>query len=209
MSRTGASDWRAPVASIRRRIVAAIASTSAGVPGRGRADRLLEARGVAGDEAVERLLVEDRRDPQPGLLDEEALDLVGQGGHLAAPQVRRAGHPRDLADPEADQLPRPARGRASPVPTISNDQTEPSWATFSSRVIRTRRSRDPLVDRERGVAVARCRQASTSALHRAGRQAADDLPLRERVEDDGGQDRDDREGQDARPGRRRTGPRSS
>ena len=34
-----------------------------------------------------------------------------------------------------------ARSRSSvPIPTISKDQTDPSWATFSSRVIRSRRS---------------------------------------------------------------------
>ena len=48
-----------------------------GVEARGGADRLLEAGGLPGDEAVQALLVDDRRDPQPRLLDQVALDRVG------------------------------------------------------------------------------------------------------------------------------------
>ena len=44
MSRTGARACRAPVGSIRRRIVAATSADRGRVEGRGRADRLLEAR---------------------------------------------------------------------------------------------------------------------------------------------------------------------
>ena len=47
-----------------------------GVPRGGGADRLLEGRRVPGQQAVQRLLVDDRRDPQARLLDEVALDLV-------------------------------------------------------------------------------------------------------------------------------------
>ena len=55
-----------------------------GVP-RGRGpDGLLERRRVAGEQAVEGLLVEDRRDPQPRLLDQEPLDLVAGGRDAAA-----------------------------------------------------------------------------------------------------------------------------
>ena len=93
---------------------------------RRRADRLLEARRGPGDEAVEALLVDDRRDPQPRLLDELALDRVGGLGHLDRAQVRRAGEARDVADPVggqhgqppgieavlADDLERPERARA-------------------------------------------------------------------------------------------------
>ena len=54
--------------------------------GRG-ADGLLEARRAAGEQAVEALLVDDRRDAQARLLDQVALDLVG----LLAPRRRAAG----------------------------------------------------------------------------------------------------------------------
>ena len=73
------------------------------VPGRGRTDRLLEARSIPSEEAMQGLLVEDRGNPQPGLLDQEALHLVGKGSDLARLQVRPSGQARDLADPHADQ----------------------------------------------------------------------------------------------------------
>ena len=57
-------------------------ATTAGSKRRRRADRLLEARRGPRDQAVEALLVDDRRDAQPRLLDEVALDRVGRLGHL-------------------------------------------------------------------------------------------------------------------------------
>ena len=47
----------------------------AGVEARGGADRLLEARRGPRDQAVQALLVDDRRDTEPRLLDEVVLDL--------------------------------------------------------------------------------------------------------------------------------------
>ncbi len=70
---------------------------------RRRPDRLLEARRGPGDEAVQALLVDDDRDPQPGLLPKEILDRVGRRGDLGRAQVGGAGKARDLADPVAGQ----------------------------------------------------------------------------------------------------------
>ena len=68
----------------------------AGVEGGRQADRLREARPLARRVAVQALLVEHHRDPQPRLFDEEALDRVGGLGHLPrgepAGQVARPGH---------------------------------------------------------------------------------------------------------------------
>ena len=111
-----------------------------GVEARGGADRLLEARRRPGDEAVEALLVDDRRDPEPRLLDEVALDRVGGLGHLDRPQVGRAGQPGDLADAVGGEGRQPRLVEARTRGTTSNAQNEPSWATFSARVIRASRS---------------------------------------------------------------------
>ena len=52
--------------------------------------------------------MEERRDPEPRLLDEEALDLVADLGGGGRFEVRRAGDPADVADavgePIADAL---------------------------------------------------------------------------------------------------------
>ena len=111
-----------------------------GVEARGGPDRLLEARRRPGDEAVQAFLVDDRRDPESRLLDQVALDRVGRLGHLDGSQVRRPRQPGDLADAVAGQggQPRPRRG---PIrATTSKAQNEPSWATFSARVMRASRS---------------------------------------------------------------------
>ena len=52
---------------------------------------------------MQRFLVDDRRDAQAGFLDQEALDLVGQGGDVAGAQVGRPGKPGDLADAVSHQ----------------------------------------------------------------------------------------------------------
>ncbi len=79
-----------------------------GVEGRRRADRLLERRRPAGEQAVERLLVEDRGDPEARLLDEVALDRVAGLGGARRIEVGRARDPADLAHAR----PRAARGSA-------------------------------------------------------------------------------------------------
>ena len=79
-----------------------------GIEARGRTDRLLEARRGPGDEAVQALLVDDRRDPEPGLLLKETLDRVGRLRDLDRAQVGGAGQARDLADPVVGQRREPA-----------------------------------------------------------------------------------------------------
>ena len=154
MSRTGASACRAPVSSIRRRMVAAIADDDVRVEARRGADRLLEARRGPGDEAVQALLVDDRRDPEPRPLDEVALDRVRGLGHLDRPQVGRAREPGDLADAVRGEGCQRAPRRSPDSGTTSNAQNEPSWATFSARVIRAEQVGDARLDREGRVAVA-------------------------------------------------------
>ena len=64
-----------------------------------RPDRLLERRRLAGEQAVEGLLVEDRGDAESGLLDEEPLDGVARFGGSDRVEIRRAGDPADVTDP--------------------------------------------------------------------------------------------------------------
>ena len=175
---------------------------------RGGADRLLEDGRVAGEQAVERLLVEERRDPEPRLLDEEALDRVAGLGGGGRVEVRRAGDPADVADARR----RAARGRApGPAPprsgtartTRSSRAGRASPRASSARAGR-RRARRPAGSR-RGSA----RRSSSSALHRSGREAADDLALGEQVEDERGDERERRVGEDRAPCRSGTASRSS
>ena len=53
------------------------------VPARGQADRCREHGEVRGEDAVEGLVVEDRRDAQAGAFDQEALDLVDGARRLS------------------------------------------------------------------------------------------------------------------------------
>ena len=111
-----------------------------GVERRRRADRLLERGRAAGEQAVERLLVEDRRDPEPRLLDEVALDRVAGLGGAGGIEVGRARHAADLAHPVASRSRIRASSSSLSLLNSSNDQTDPSWATFSASVIRASRS---------------------------------------------------------------------
>jgi hypothetical protein len=79
------------------------------VEGRGRPDRLLERRGTTSEKAVERFLVEDRRDAEPRLLDQEALDRVPGLRRIRGIEVGRPGDPADLADPVGQALPHAVR----------------------------------------------------------------------------------------------------
>ena len=64
-----------------------------GVEARGGADRLLEARRSPRDQAVQALLVDDRRDPESRLLDEVAWIALAVCGDLDRAQVGRAREP--------------------------------------------------------------------------------------------------------------------
>ena len=125
MSSTGARACRAPIASIRRPDRRRPSPRRARRPRRPRPDRLLEYRRAAGEQAVERLLVEDRRDPEPRLLDQEPLDLVaerpppraGRGSSPPAtprdlrrcPAEQGARHPAAVERAVPDELERPDR----------------------------------------------------------------------------------------------------
>ena len=105
-------------------------------------------------QAVQAFLVDDRRDPEPRPLD--------AGSRWIALAVCATSTGRRLVEPASrliSPMPSPARAasRASSNPvsgTTSNAQNEPSWATFSARVIRAEQVGDARLDRERRVAVA-------------------------------------------------------
>ncbi len=104
------------------------------------ADRLREHGGVAGHQAGADLLVDDRRDAQPGVFEEVPLELVGEGRRLAGGEAAGAAHASDVPDPVDEQRP-VARAASKPVGVASwNTQALPSWASFSSIVIRASRS---------------------------------------------------------------------
>src|SRR5450759_2496761 len=74
------------------------------VEGGGRADRLLEARRRPGKQAVETLLMDDRRNPEPRPLDEVPLDLVGGACHFGGLQVGGSRESRDLSQTRSKEL---------------------------------------------------------------------------------------------------------
>ena len=122
-----------------------------------------------------------RRDAQPGLLDEEALDRVAGLGRPGGVEVRRPGHAADLADARSARRSAAAPGRARSRCRTARTTT-PSRAGRASRPAssaRAGRRRAPRsAARRRGSGP----RSSSSALHRAGRQAADDLALGDGVE---------------------------
>ena len=153
--------------------------------------------------------MDDRRDPEPGLLDQVALDRVGGRGHLDRAEVRRPREPGDLADPVA------ARAAASRSAIDARRRRRPrtprprsSWATFSvarhpgEEVARRARRSDSA-----GIAVGE-RGGGLSSLHRPGGQAADQLALGEQVEDERRHEGERRVGEDRARCRSCTGSRS-
>ena len=48
--------------------------------------------------------MDDGRDAEARLLEEEPLHVVGQRGDLASREVRATGDPRDLTDPMGQEL---------------------------------------------------------------------------------------------------------
>ena len=85
---TGASVCWAPPARSSRPMRVGHLLDQRRVPGGGEADRLRVADAVAAHHAVQRLLVDDGRDAQPGALDEVPLDGVREAAHpRAAPRL--------------------------------------------------------------------------------------------------------------------------
>ena len=97
MSKTGARATLAPITCIRRRIDRRRPRPG---PDRTRPPRRSTAgtRSHRARAAVERLLVEEGRDAEPRLLDEEALDRIARLRRGDGAEVRRAGGPADVAD---------------------------------------------------------------------------------------------------------------
>ena len=164
------------------RIASASASASAGLPGARDADRLREDRRVSRHQARADLLVHDRRDAEPRLVDEVALDLVGERCRLL--RRRRLLAPADARDvPEAVLGERAGPRARTPPPSASwNTQALPSCATFSSSVIRREQVLDPLVDRarrRRGRAACPVDRRSSRAVRDRAAGPADDEPRRQ------------------------------
>ena len=152
MSRTGASAWRAPVGQHPRRMRRRHRAR------RGPDPRSRRRRSTAGS----------RRGRGPG---GRAGTPRGRSPGCPAGSPRRGGagsrwrprppradagwsspaSRRDLADAVPGERSRAAPGRAPSSPTTSNAQTEPSWASFSSSVIRAEQVGDAVLDR-RGAA---------------------------------------------------------
>jgi hypothetical protein len=103
---------------------------------------------------VQALLVDDRRDPEPRLLHEEALDLVGQRRDCRKLEVGRARHARDLSDPGAQ-----ARGGLARIEARALEDLEhPQRAELRELLVGRHAIQeivDALVDRQRRVEVAR------------------------------------------------------
>ena len=120
----------------------------------GGADRLLEARRGPRQQPVQALLVDDGRDAEPRLLDEEALDGVGRLGDLDRAEVRRAGEPRQLAQAVLGE-----DGEALAVEPVVTDHLERPERPELGQLLRAghppEQVRDPLVDRPRRIAVGR------------------------------------------------------
>ena len=121
---------------------------------RRRPDRLLERGRAPGEQAVERLLVEDGRDPEPRLLDEEALDRVARLGRPGGVEVRGPGHPADLPDPLREPVAHPLRVEVG----LAAEQLERPQRPELGELLVERHPRqqvgDARVDRQAGVAVA-------------------------------------------------------
>ena len=153
-SKIGASPWWAPMARSWRAKLVASALQQPGIPRGGEADRLREAHRVACDEAVQALLVDDGRDPQPRLLHEEALDLVGQRGHDGHLEARRARDPRDLPDAGGQAL----LGLAGVDVGAVEDLEDPDRAELGELLLERHPAHevvDAIGDRERRIEVGR------------------------------------------------------
>ena len=78
-----------------------------GAERRRHADRLGEHRGLAGGEPGADLLVDDRRDAEAGVLDQVALDLVGEHCGLCRVEAARTADAGDLAEAVGEHGRRP------------------------------------------------------------------------------------------------------
>ena len=125
-----------------------------GVEGCRRADRLLERGRPAGEQAVERLLVEDRWDPESGLLDEVALDRVAGLGRAGGIEVGGARHAADLAHPGREPLADPRLVELALALEQLERPDRPELGDLLGQRHPGEEVGDPLLDRQAGVAVA-------------------------------------------------------
>ena len=153
-SKIGASPWWAPIARSWRAKLAGERLDQLRVPRGREADRLREADGVARDEPVQALLVDDGRDAQARLLHEEALDLVGQRGDDGHLEARGAGHARDLPDARSEAL----VGLAGLDAGAVEDLEDPDRAELGELLLERHAAQevvDAIGDRERRIEVGR------------------------------------------------------
>ena len=95
----------------------------AGVERRAKTDRLRETGALLRRLAVQALLVEDHRDAEPRLLDEEPLNRVGQLGHRPRAQAAaRVARPPNL--PEAVSVAEVRAGFAGVEPALLVDEQD-------------------------------------------------------------------------------------
>ena len=80
------------------------AADQRGIPGGAVVERRRELRGAFGHEAAERLFVRDRRNAEPRVLDQMALERIQRVRALARRDGPTAERPRDLPDAVAQQL---------------------------------------------------------------------------------------------------------
>ena len=98
--------------------------------------------------------MDDGRDAETGLLEEVALDLVGESGRVPGCQVAGARDPGDVPEALPEQWPGLFRENW-PFSVNWKTQALPNWATFSSRVIISSRLSTRSSTEEAGIAVGR------------------------------------------------------
>ena len=183
MSRTGASAWRAPVSEHPPPDRRGHRRDDVRIEARRGPDGLLEARRGPGDEAVQALLVDDRRDAEPRLLDQVALDRVARprpprpAAGWSSP-ARRVISPMPSAARAAQRGSRRGPIRARSRTPRTNRAGRPSPRGSSARGGRRR------APRPGGPGRGSWSRWSPSALHRPGGEAADELALGDDVEDE-------------------------
>ena len=122
-----------------------------GIPRRGEPDRLRELGRVARAQPGGALLVHDRRDPEPRVLDEVALDRVREHGALARCESGRRADARDLAD----AVLQPAGGALGREPSSRAKRSAPH-ATELRELLVERHTRKKRVEIHDGILTRSC-----------------------------------------------------
>ena len=125
-----------------------------GIPRGREADRLRKHGGVAGAEAADGFLVDDRRNAEPCVLHEHALDVVGELRPRDGAQVRGRADPRDVARTVPETRARPPDVEA----VVGDELGEPHAAELRDLLLERHASQqvvDARVERSGGVAIDR------------------------------------------------------